>query len=244
MIKFYLSDMDGKLFQGTSSDPIRNFHAINHDCPLCGQKASRGRSLVWIASECIQHGKAVFPCQSCGELLNTPSAIFVKGSLESLNQRPYAMIEVMREMSQQELLVQNWGQVLFAENKGGPIDSESLEWDGIGTCPGCGYEYAQELSQKLECMWCQTDFWVNQQDISRTGNTNVLCSSCKRSMVIPPTVWCPTCGRNIRSIFVKLFKEANQVGCQPQGEKLSISKSETLSDSIKTHSKWWQFRKK
>lgn len=252
MTESYLCNTSGERFQGAPTDPIGRFYAIAHDCPFCGQKASTGRSLVWIASECKKKGEAIFPCQSCGRLLNAPSEIFIEESLEMLKEGDWMFVD-MGKMSQQVLLVQNWGQVLFAANKGGPIDLESLEWDGIGTCPGCGQASAQEFSYKLECIWCQADFWVNQKSISRTVNTNVLCPSCKRGMVIPPTVWCPKCGRNIRSseAFVRLFKEANQVVRQSQVDIPSMSKKEspsTIRESEKViesearHAKkWWQF---
>jgi len=255
MTEFYLCDLDGRRFQGTPTDPIGDFFAIAHDCPFCGQKASQGRSLVWIAIECIENGKAIFPCQSCGGLLNAPSEIFLKESLEILKESEEEMDMAMGKMSQQVLLVQNWGQVLFTANKGGPIDLESLEWDGIGTCPGCGQASAQEFSYELECIWCQADFWVNQKSISRTVNTNALCPSCNRSMVIPPTVWCQKCGRNIRTFeaFVRLFKEANQVVLQSQVDIPSMSKKEgpstkregekAIESEARHAKKWWQFRR-
>lgn len=211
MAEFYLSNTQGGRFQGAIDDPVESFFAVTHDCPLCGKRASTGRSLVWIASECIAKGEAVFPCASCNEYVTIPSEIFAEGCLEKLKQY-FNLFQVIRQMTQSELLAPNWGEVILAANKGGPIELESLEWDGKGTCPGCGKLQALEVSQRLTCVWCQAEFWVNQNNISRTGNTNVLCSRCKRSMVIPPTVWCPVCGRNIRSeaMFLKLFREANR----------------------------------
>lgn len=211
-MEFYLSDTQGKQFQGTTDEPVGNFFGVTHDCPFCGQRASTGRSLVWIASECIAKGEVTFPCASCNEYITMPSAIFAEGCLEKLKQYSNRYQAITR-MSQHELLVSNCGEVVFAANKGGPIDLKSLEWDGKGSCPGCGKAHAQELSQGLKCLKCQAEFWVNQNNISRTADTKVLCSRCGHSMTIPPTVWCPVCGRNLRSgaVVLKLFREANEV---------------------------------
>jgi hypothetical protein len=211
-MEYYLSDTQGGRFQGVADEPVENFFGVTHDCPFCGQRASTGRSLVWIASECITKGEVTFPCASCNEYITMPSAIFAEGCLDKLKQFSN-LYQAITRMSQGDLLVPKWGEVMVAANKGGPIDLESLEWDGKGTCPGCGKAHAQELSQGLKCLGCQAEFWVNQNNISRTANTMVLCSKCGRSMIIPPTVWCPVCGRNLRSdtVFLKLFIEANGV---------------------------------
>lgn len=209
-MEYYLSDTQGGRFQGTTDEPVGNSFGVTHDCPFCGKRASSGRSLVWIASECITKGEVTFPCATCNEYITMPSAIFVGGCLDKLKQFSN-LYQAITQMSQGELLVSNWGEVMVAANKAGPIDLESLEWDGKGSCPGCGKAYSQELSQGLKCLGCQAEFWVNQNDISRTSNTMVLCAKCGRNMVIPPTVWCPVCSRNLRSdtVFLKLFREAN-----------------------------------
>lgn len=212
MTEFYLADMNGRRFEGVTADPIGNFYAITHDCPFCGKRASSGRSLIWIADECAEKGKVIFPCESCNKYITAPSEIFVEECLDKLRQSP-DMYQAIKRMSQSELLVPNWVYVLFAANKVGPVDLELVHWDGKGTCPGCGHAHARELSQALDCIWCQAKFWVNQRDISRTNKTNVLCSSCGRVTIIPPTVWCPICGNNLRSetVFVKLIRETNGI---------------------------------
>ena len=137
MAEFYLSNTQGQQFQGAADDPVDNFFTVTHDCPLCGKRASTGRSLVWIASECIAKGEAVFPCASCNEYITVPAGIFAEGCLEKLKDY-FNILQAIRKMTQSELLAPNWGEVVLAANKGGAIDLESLEWDGKGTCPGCG----------------------------------------------------------------------------------------------------------
>ncbi|MCD4709166.1 MAG: hypothetical protein K8S62_15695 [Candidatus Sabulitectum sp.] len=212
MMEFYLSDSKGRPLQGAADKPAGNYPGVTHDCPFCGQRASTGRTLAWIASECISKGKVLFPCNNCSEYITIPSDIFVEGCLEKLRKSSNMNYAITR-MSQHELFVSNCGELVLAANNAGPVDLESLEWDGRGSCPGCGKEYAEELSQRLKCLKCQAEFWVKQKSISHTANTMVLCFKCRHVMIIPLTVWCPVCGRNLRSsdTFLKLFREANGV---------------------------------
>lgn len=212
MSESYLSDMSGNRFQGGASDPIGKFFAISQDCQFCGKKESTGRSLVWIIGECIDKKEAIFPCQNCGKYLKIPSEIFTDKCLERLKNRRHAIYQEITVMNQFELLVQNWSQILLDANKSGSVDIESMKWDGTGSCPGCGKASVMELSQRLECVWCHSEMWVNQNKISKNSNTNLLCHRCNRSMVIPPSVWCPVCGHNIRdeTVFIRLFREANK----------------------------------
>jgi hypothetical protein len=213
-MEFYLSDQFARQFTGGTDEPVGNFTTITHDCPFCGKRASEGRSLVWIAGECLEKDQGVFPCANCSQRILVPSTIFPEEGLKKLKTlRRADLFRAIGQMSLRELLVPNWGEVIFTANKGGPVDPKSLKWDGKGTCPGCGKAQAEELSQGLKCFKCQTVFWVNQNNISHTGNTIALCSKCGNSMVIPPTVWCPVCGRNLQSetVILKLFREANEV---------------------------------
>ncbi len=119
---------------------------------------------------------------------------------------------LLREKTSNEIFVDDWLQVLFFANKGGPISLDHIEWDGKGPCPGCGITNPRVVSQSLVCTSCRSVFSINQKDINHGIETYVLCHKCNSKMVIPPTVWCQKCGQNLRpgNIFLKLFEEANQ----------------------------------
>lgn len=212
----FLSTMSGEPFQGTEDDPVGDFFGITHNCPFCGNTASKDRSLVWIAGECIASEKVVFPCNSCGEYITVPSTIFPRETLEKLRDSDLYDLDLdvaIGRMSPRELLVPNWGEVILVANKGRPVDRESLEWDGTGTCPGCGRAHPVDLSWSFKCLRCEAVNTVNQTSISQTRNTTVVCHRCGNGMIIPPTVWCPVCGRNLQDATVvsRLFREANGI---------------------------------
>lgn len=210
-MEVYLSDMANRKFEGTTDDPVGDFYGITHDCPFCGNRASASRSLIWVARECIANGRAVFQCAGCEKYVTIPSAIFVEGALAKIQRSD--LFSAITRMTLHDLLTPNWGEVILETNKSGLGDLESLGWDGTGACPGCGRAQAEEFSQGFNCVRCEKVFWVHQNDISRTNDTMALCHHCGKSMVIPPTVWCQVCGRNLRpeKIILKLFQKANGV---------------------------------
>lgn len=224
MPEYYLCNAEGSRFDRDPDDKIGSCDRLSHACPLCGQQAdhvwyqgqlaSQGRFLPWLAEQCIENGKATYACQACGEFLTAPAEIFAQGTLEKLQDPGMSVAGRIRNMTLNELLVPNWSDVLVTANSGGAIEPESLEWDGKGRCPVCDKGRAEELSQRLKCIACQEEFWVDQKDISRTANTNVRCSNCNCIMTIPPAVWCPKCSRNILPgpVFRRLFSEANNPG--------------------------------
>jgi len=68
-----------------------------------------------------------------------------------------------------------------------------------GACPGCGHEgKGFAVGQEFLCWNCGRACVVSQSNISKSGNTNVMCASCHQTFVIPPNVWCPICGLNLR----------------------------------------------
>jgi hypothetical protein len=133
---YYLSTQHGERLQVKPEDPIGSV-CVTHPCPFCGQEASRGRSLNWIASECAKNDVAIFPCNSCERTLAVPSKIFVGTILEELreanydprlqqlNERAFSF-EIMK-VKTCDLLVKNWGEVIYAYNKGLPIEIELMK---------------------------------------------------------------------------------------------------------------------
>jgi len=190
---------------------------LTHDCPFCGKRGSKDRALVWIVESCIASGKALFPCWDCGEYMTFPSEVFKEGLLESLRiTEPNGRVGVshgrLGEKKPSEIFIKDWFQVLLTANKGGPVDLDHIAWDGKGTCPGCGKAETVAVSQSLDCVSCRHRFWINQDEINKMEETPVGCPKCNSEMIIPPTVWCPKCGQNLRhsNFVLKLFKEANQ----------------------------------
>jgi len=236
----YITDMQGKRFQGTENDALGNYTSIAHECPFCGKEASKGRSLVWIAGECIQKGHAVFPCISCSKWVKVPFQIFALGCLRKLKETP-SVQATLSTMPLKQVLNPNWGNLILTANKGGPIDVSAMEWDRRGSCPGCGQDHINQVSIQVKCVFCNNRYWVNQVNISTKGNTNVQCNECGRIMIIPPSVWCPVCGENLQasSVIDDLIVEANT-------QKTKQKEEETSSPAPPSHKKpasrkWWKF---
>lgn len=125
-MEYFLGSMSGERLQKKPDAPI-GARGLTHTCPFCGKRASQGRVINWIASECILDGEAVFPCSSCGQTVSAPSAIFVEESLRKLSEKNFdpttgrlnqrgLYLDIIK-MSARELLVPNWGEVLEAWNK-------------------------------------------------------------------------------------------------------------------------------
>jgi hypothetical protein len=205
---------------------------LTHDCPFCGKCGSEKRSLAWIVDSCIKNAGAAFPCDSCGEYITFPSGVFKKGLFESLMKKDAGGAEYwsdseLTDRTPNDIFVEDWLQVLQTANKEGPVDLDNIEWDGKGPCPGCGKTGPESVSQSLECTSCFSGFSINQNDIDKTKETQVVCSNCDFKMIILPTVWCPKCEKNLRpgNIFMELFKRANQEAVA--GAELDIESKET-----------------
>lgn len=234
----YLSDLDGNPFVGAEDEPIGTYYALTHACPFCGKRASQGRSLAWIANECNLNGQAIFPCQQCGKVITVPRTIFKGGVLEKLKQA-FQPVQILQGLSYGQLLTSDWEEALFATNRQTSIDPIISEWNGAEVCPGCGYRTAMNLSQQLSCGQCNTAFWVNWNDIGRSGDSHVQCPRCTYIMVVPATVWCPNCGLNWRdeAQLSRLFNEANQ-GLSASGESTTDLAQQTVlqqTDDIPTN---------
>lgn len=115
MPEYFFCDTAGEPFDGQAGDNLGNFCAVAHDCPHCGQPASRGRTLAWLALECHAKGKAVFPCMSCGQEIEFPAHLFVPECLAKVatHFQPNALL---RAMTPEEVLAANWGERLFQTN--------------------------------------------------------------------------------------------------------------------------------
>ncbi len=123
---YFLGSMAGDKLERKADAPL-GVCGITHDCPFCGQRASQGRVLNWIAGECILAGEAVFPCSHCGRMISIPASIFVEASLKKLRQRCFneadgqlnqrTLFMLITGMSARELLVPDWGEVILARNK-------------------------------------------------------------------------------------------------------------------------------
>ena len=206
--RYYLSDSQGRRFQGAADDHLGKFSHLTHDCPYCEKNASTGRSLVWIASECIKNEQVQFPCNSCSKLITIPAAIFHGDGLRKLERTSIQNIE---RMSPEELLKPNWVALVIAENMGEAVDVTSLTWDGEGSCPGCGHATPQHLSQKINCVECQAEYWIDQDIIEKEDDSWFVCPSCGKTMIIPATVWCQVCAQNLRpdTEILRIFQDAN-----------------------------------
>lgn len=94
----------------------------------------------------------------------------------------------------------------FAAN-GGPFGEEAP-----GVCPGCGQSGAgPAMTFPIACPGCGNGLMINQESVGKTAETHVLCK-CSYPIVIPPDVWCPDCGLNLRGLtkIGQLVKEANE----------------------------------
>ncbi len=200
----------------SEDEPVGSpYVTLTHDCPFCGKRGSKDRGLLWIVKSCIESGKALFPCCECREYITFPSEVFKEGLLESLRiTEPAGGVGVhhgrLGEKTPKEIFVKDWFEVLLTANKGGPVDLGHIAWDGKGTCPGCGRSHPERFDLRLTCLWCNSDFWINENLISNTDNTKMPCPKCNREIAIPPTVWCQVCGNNVRSsgVVMKLVEEA------------------------------------
>lgn len=127
MLKYFFCDTSGEPFGGAPDENLGNFCAVAHDCPHCGQLASRGRTLAWLALECHTKGKAVFPCMSCGGEIEFPARLFVPECLTNVaaHFQPNALL---RALTPDEVLANDWGEQLFAANAdrgvSGPIEKQ------------------------------------------------------------------------------------------------------------------------
>lgn len=142
MGEYWLSDLSGKRFHGSPTEPVRGFDRITHDCPRCGKQASKARYLSWIVEECLKKGVAIFPCMSCNMHLTFPAEVFARGFLQDLNtkfHRPSDTPNEIQRRSLQQLLVKNWGEVFLAANMSGAERVKPIQWTE-GPCPGCGEE--------------------------------------------------------------------------------------------------------
>lgn len=216
-------------------EPLEGSCYLAHDCPFCGQRASDGklsRSILWIIHSIKESGKALFPCDNCGKFVTFPSEAFKEGLLVTDSDGRVRFTGQSR-MKANEIFVENLNEVLLRANKGGPVDLDDIEWDGKGTCPGCGKSNPEEVSQLLECISCHKEFWTNQQSIKRTSETHVCCPKCNSDMIIPPTVWCPKCGQNLRpdKVVQTLVKQANEKPSNYKEEKKMAKKTQCINDN-------------
>ncbi len=115
----YLSDNMGNRFTGEVVQPLGKFVHITHDCPLCRETASKGRSLAFILDEILKRGYAAFPCNSCGSIVKIPAIIFNTDFLEEAKKVSHTMgnSEIGR-FSYSEILVPNWFLVLHGYTRG------------------------------------------------------------------------------------------------------------------------------
>jgi predicted RNA-binding Zn-ribbon protein involved in translation (DUF1610 family) len=221
-MEWYLSTLSGQRLPENPDEPL-GAAGLTHDCPFCGQQASQGRALTWIAMECAEHGAASYPCNNCGRFITAPGSLFLGDRLEELkarnydarlrqlNQRGFSLS--VQKMKARELLFPNWGEVIQAVNQGLPVRIEPPAWDGQGTCPGCGQAGPVERLAAFKCVDCDSAVTVPQANISRTEGAKVACVECGREMTIPPEVWCQVCGRNLRAgVVIQRLVEAADAG--------------------------------
>jgi len=205
---YYLSNRHGERWPGGPDDPI-GAAGLTHACPFCGEQASRGRALNWIATECAEKGQAVFPCNSCSRNITIPASVFIPGRLVGLqsrcydsrlrqmNQRDFAF--AMQALKPGELLVRNWGEVIEAVNKGLPYRAEIPAWDGLGPCPCCGKtETSTAVSLTFKCLDCGNDLIFREEALEKTRSAELECENCGYPLSIPSDVWCPVCKRNLQ----------------------------------------------
>jgi hypothetical protein len=121
MAEFYLSDPTGRAFTGNASDIMGDFCCISHDCPKCGELASKGRTLAWLSGECGKKGAAKFPCPKCGTFLEFPKEAFRPAAMEEL-QRHFQPNALLRAMTAEEVLDPHWPALVVRANGIGVAD--------------------------------------------------------------------------------------------------------------------------
>jgi hypothetical protein len=204
------------------NDLIKHKYGIYHNCPFCKKECSVNRLLPWLASCCIEDGKAEFPCDTCGKYVIFPKEAFLEIFLNSVSEQDHERPNVIRYKSNSATIIgqktpkdifkKNWFEIFLKANSNGPRTIDQIDWDGTGTCPGCGQDSPKFVSQSVECMSCEKSFNINQKNISKETETKINCPNCNKTMIILPKVWCPKCNRNLRDseLFLKLFKDSNK----------------------------------
>jgi predicted RNA-binding Zn-ribbon protein involved in translation (DUF1610 family) len=78
-------------------------------------------------------------------------------------------------------------------------------------CVGCGFSGASRpVSFPVDCPWCAATSRIPQEAVHPEHGLIQQCSGCGAGIRIPPTVWCPKCGLNIRRRDKsELVREAN-----------------------------------
>jgi hypothetical protein len=124
---YYLTTKTGEKIEKNPDEPV-GVCGISHPCPFCGNRASDGRALNWIAGECIQIGVAAFPCNSCGQMVSIPSKIFVPEGFKTLKQKSIdratgvvnarMLYVALSQMLLRDILLPNWGEGIESWNNG------------------------------------------------------------------------------------------------------------------------------
>ena len=117
MGNYDITDAKGLSFQGSNVESLGQNIFISHSCPVCKGDASTGRPLVWILSKCVSKGFADFNCQKCETKLKIPSTIF-RPKFLSEAKKSDLIRSTISEYSISEILVANWGEVIFSFNTG------------------------------------------------------------------------------------------------------------------------------
>jgi hypothetical protein len=60
--------------------------SISHECPFCKKPGSRSRGIVWLVANCVCDGKALFPCETCGQYITFPIDAFNMEFLDSISE--------------------------------------------------------------------------------------------------------------------------------------------------------------
>lgn len=71
-------------------------------------------------------------------------------------------------------------------------------------CVGCGYYLTDPhppspyLAQLIDCQGCGNEISILLKHFTVGQGMHLSCADCGAHTVIPPTVWCPKCGRHLR----------------------------------------------
>ena len=211
MATFYPCSQWPSAFAGGATEPLGDYLCVVYTCPLCkrGHAPPPGQSLVYLAHLCVDGGEELTECASCHKPFRTPSSIFVPDlSLSLKNAGRLHWPEHIGSLSQEQLLVPDWEKVIEAANSA-CREGAAVPWDGQGPCPICGNP--QSVSISFPCVWCSKDLSLNQGNVSQTGQTRIACPHCQRTIIVPSTVWCQVCHRNLRhsSVLRDLVQQAN-----------------------------------
>ncbi|MFB7270720.1 hypothetical protein [Streptomyces sp. NPDC056244] len=167
----------------------RDCKATRPVCPSCFDEVFPSR-VPDIVGQVRREGELVLRCSSCEQL----SFQFDTDLICDLCQ--WLVPDVNEELEER-----------FAAN-GGEFSPRP------GSCPGCSHQMPQLAGPfTLGCPKCGQSVILSLESFRPGTTTTTMCPNreCSLYIKIPPSIWCPVCGQNLRplNIVTKLTLEAN-----------------------------------